>query len=156
MILLYSTLIFETNNLQECFVDKSRQMSFMMGSKDLCTNLKLQEKKKRFDSCKHLLPLITWHFNSFLGKLQDRLEGEAIYFKEREVYLMMMMKWWRWWFISRSAECIWWTAAGPGQPSPASARRCGPMTRIWGAGSSGATATSGPYYTVPFIDISFE
>ena len=34
--------------IKECFVDKGRQMSVMMGNKDLCTNLKLQEKKKRF------------------------------------------------------------------------------------------------------------
>ena len=45
-----STLSLQNDYLQECFVDKGRQMSVMMGNKDLCTNLKLQEKKKRFIS----------------------------------------------------------------------------------------------------------
>ena len=43
----------------------------------------------------HFLPLVKlksqfclYDVNSFLGKVQDRLEGEAIYFKERGVYLM--------------------------------------------------------------------
>ena len=31
---------------------------------------------------------VSYDLNSFLGKVQDRLEGEAIYFKERGVYLM--------------------------------------------------------------------
>ena len=43
-----SSLSLQNVYLQECFVDKGRQMSVMMGNKDLCTNLKLQEKKKRY------------------------------------------------------------------------------------------------------------
>ena len=34
------------------------------------------------------LSFVSYDVNSFLGKVQDRLEGEAIYFKERGVYLM--------------------------------------------------------------------
>ena len=77
--------------MQECFVDKGRQMSVMMGNKDLCTNLKLQEKKKRFLHFYLLvicISFVLYDVNSFLGKVQDRLEGEAIYFKERGIYLM--------------------------------------------------------------------
>ena len=68
-------LYLKQNNLQECFVDKSRQMSFMMGSKDLCTNLKLQEKKRRFDNSKHLLPLVMHETFQQLPRQASRQAG---------------------------------------------------------------------------------
>ena len=39
--------------------------------------------------CRTNFPFVfSYDVSSFLGKVQDRLEGEAIYFKERGVYLM--------------------------------------------------------------------
>ena len=47
------------------------------------------EEKKVYLSLFFLsLSFVSYDLNSFLGKVQDRLEGEAIYFKERGVYLM--------------------------------------------------------------------
>ena len=45
------------------------------------------EEKEVYQS-QFFFSFVSYDLNSFLGKVQDRLEGEAIYFKERGVYLM--------------------------------------------------------------------
>ena len=75
------------------------------------------EEKEVYQSL--FFSFVSYDLNSFLGKVQDRLEGEAIYFKERGVYLMNRLG--KSLMISRITEKMnLITVVGPGPPSPAS------------------------------------